>query len=271
MKHSVPFAQFVKPPAAYENGNEFADSVQTSLQSNDRGTIRNIRIGKLSRVIFSPKTVLESEAYGASARSLESSIGSATEKTADASERGATREYLTHEINTNFAAPVGHFRVYTADVRKEKQRHHERRANLLAVRPGNDAVRAVLANWFLAKPPIDKIKIALNSDYELAASIMTLGSVVSGLESEIWKQFEKHWMAVNHIKAAGTEADHPLMPSADNITVVGVDHAAVYADAKAKVAAFESEIKQLAQAENFAQSVLQALMMLTQKPASDFI
>lgn len=256
---------------AFDNTEPKSVTVTTNLQNTTAGPVRHIRFNGLTGVIVAHRKVLESPPFGQAARNLEARYNLGFESIAAANAEGAQGNYLAHEIKREIAPITAIYREYVRQVRSARENLAVRTARVMAVPEGNQSLRATLANWFLSHSPAERIKLAMNCEFELAASIMQIGKVVSGLESRIWEEFSEHWMRIKHIQMTGLQADFALQPTADFVTAAGPDPKAAYKAAESVVADFKKESEVLDLAEQFAKSVLETLMLLTEKPAADFL
>lgn len=257
----------IAAPKAFAN----ADTFDFTLQADDQGNVRQIKIGDLGIVTFAPKPLLESKALGASTRTLEAAIGTASTRIKDSYARGLRGEYLESELKTEFAKPTSLFKLLAFEAQRERAALNESKARLQNVPPGNEPLRATLANWFLNHSPLDRIKIALDAEFDLACAIMQVGQNIAGLDDAVWGQFSDHYSRLHHIHAAGTEASFPIVPSESFITAAGPDKKRAYQDASQKLSEFQNREDVLELAEAYLKSVLRLLMLVTKRPASELL
>jgi len=271
MKHSIPSALFVKSPAAYDNTDPAQISVSTSRQETEAGPVRNVRYNGLTGVVVAHRKLLDSTALGGAVRSLEAQLGISVEKISEANSNGAQGNYLAVEVERHTAPIVAAWNNYNQVTRRTRENFAVRKARVMAVPEGNESLRATLAAWYFSHSPVERIKLAIGAEFDLAASIMQLGQKVSGLDDRVWTEFTDHWLGIRHIQMSGMQADYALRPSTDFITAAGPDTKAAYDAARKLVGEFKAEMELLDLAEQFAQSVLNVLMMITQKTASEFL
>lgn len=108
-----------------------------------------------------------------------------------------------------------------------------------------------------AKPADREVKVRTASATE-AAALLALPEA-AGLTAEQVEALKDRAMVVHHIERAGLTAGRSVRPTADRLTGVGVDHAAVEADAQAAVDQFHAKGVQIEEREGQLQNLVRWL------------
>lgn len=127
--------------------------------------------------------------------------------------------------------------------RRDAQEHAERAIFMATPVPATaekaDKFGAEIRALSRAAKPADREVKARTASATEAAALLALPEA-AGLTAEQVETLKERAMLVNHIERAGLTAGRGIRPTADRLTGVGVDHAAVEADAQAGIDAFHA-------------------------------
>lgn len=251
------------------------DTIQyTRSEQPERGTLHHIKFGERSGALLTSTALATSENLGVVTRNLDAQISSALQTIHDRNADGYTGKARESIINAEIAKLrpfVQNFIAVTKDARSNHQIRKARTLEFNRDAEPNAALRSDLRAWFMSHSILERNQIALESDRALAISIYEVGQKVAGLDDAIWHEFVNHYMALNHIHNSGLETGFALQSTPEFITNAGVDHEAVARTAKQAIQKFNEEFKLLNDAEAYIQSVVAALVLLTGRPAQEFI
>lgn len=251
-----------------------SDDLSFTKNETQHGTNHTLRVGGQTLSVFHAGPIMKHEIIGPSANMLSAIFADATNNIQDRRADGYTGNALASVIETQVARIKPVFNDYVAKVKDVRSNHSVRKARVLEFNRNaepNAHLRSDLRNWFLSHDPSKRIELALDADFELAAAIYEGGQRIAGLDDSIWIEFIDRYMALNHIRIAGLESAYALKPSPEFITNAGVDRDAVLDVARKAVKAFHYEVELLDMAEQYAKAIVAALVLLTGKPASEFI
>lgn len=266
----MPVALDPRFPAAFAA----SDDLTFTKNETQHGTNHTLRVGDQTLSVFHAGPVMKHEIIGPSANMLSAIFADATNNIQDRRADGYTGNALASVIETQVARIKPVFNDFVAKVKEVRSNHSVRKARVLEFNRNaepNAHLRSDLRNWFLSHDPSKRIERALNANFELAAAIYEGGQRIAGLENATWAEFLDRYMALNHIRIAGLESAYALKSSPEFITNAGVDQKAVLDVAQKAVKAFHNEVELLDMAEQYAKAIVAALVLLTGKPASEFI
>lgn len=238
----------------------------------DRGYISTVNHQGRSASMLNSTALSAHPVFGPYVNPLDGQIAASFERLADLNRDGYTGAALAREIDIQLARVKPVLRTAIDGVREIRGNLQLRRVRGMSFDHSEGApLRADLRQWFLSHGPSERIKLAMSADWNLAVALIEVGREYCGLEPEIWVRVEDRFMALNHVRVAGLDASYVIASTTELLTGAGTDHAGAFAVAEMAVRDYHEEIALLELAEDYFQSVVKALMLVSGEPAHEIV
>lgn len=246
------------------------DRIHFRLSSIDRGTIATVNIGSRSASFLASTALSQHPKFGPVLNPLDGVVAASLERIAGRNLDGYTGAALEREIQTELARIRPALLAAIAGVREIRSNHQVRKARTLDFnREANASLRSDLRRWWASHDSPQRLKLAIDGDWVLLSALIEAGREYSGLSAEMWGEVETRFMILNHVKIAGLDSSHVIRSTTSFLTGAGVDSAAAFKTAETAVRAWESEGDLLNIAEDYFQALVRALMLVSNKSATE--
>lgn len=263
---------FMRPCATLQTGNKMGKEFELTLTGNaetGQGFIAATPKGKGSTFCMRSLSAAIPEIDA-----LDKMVTSAMKHLQGRSLDGYTGKAFAFEAATQVERLKPSLSYAITTVQAKQSRHIMRWLEMLRFNidaQPNQFLRSDFRSWFMSHDIPKRIKLMNNAEYGLAVSVLEGGQTLAGVDDSIWKVFLDHTVALIHINKAGLDNDFRQKPSESNLTKLGVDQNAMLESAAAAVKHFYAEAGLLTLAEDYLQSVVRALMLVSNKSFEEVV
>ncbi|SEI03424.1 hypothetical protein [Paracoccus alkenifer] len=246
------------------------DRIHFRLSSIDRGTVATVNVGSRSASFLAGTALSQHPKFGPIIKPLDGIVAASLERLAARNLDGYTGPALEREVSTELARIRPALLAAIAGVREIRSNHQLRKARTLDFnREVNASLRSDLRRFWAGHDSPQRLKLAIDGDWLLLSALIESGQDFSGLSNELWNQVETRFMILNHVKIAGLDSSHVIPSTTEYLTGAGTDHAAAFKTAEQAVRAWEVESDLLDLAEDYFQALVRALMLVSNKSATE--
>ncbi|AMY69060.1 hypothetical protein [Frigidibacter mobilis] len=187
---------------------------------------------------------------------------------------GYTGKAFAFEVENQLTQMLPTLSAAISSAQEQNTKHATRRIQMLTFNmeaQPNQFMRAELRSWFMSHDMPNRIRLLNSADYALAVSVLEGGNVLAGIDDQLWNHFLDHAAALIFIKKVALDNGFRLKPTEENLTALGTDHRAVMDAANEAVKRYHAETELLKLAEVYLQSVVRALMLITNKSFDEIV
>ncbi|CAM3764959.1 hypothetical protein [Paracoccus yeei] len=250
-------------------------TIKLSRAVNERGnivtaTVPDGRMGSL----FVAKEIADDPKLGPAFKMMESTVTESSETLVARNEDGYHGKALETERDTFRAkvTPAFHHAIkVTQDARSNYHVRVVRTTEFNRNAEPNAYLRHDLRQHLMKHDAATRMKILLDSNYDMAVAALEIGNDVIGVDQRVWDDFLDHARALIHIRNAGIDASSVRKSTPEFISAAGTDPDAAMAQAKDAVKRLHEDGEVLDLAESCLKHVAAFISLLADKSVEEIL